>query len=104
TDELREGLLLLPVAGDRPHAQLDIGPIESSHHNARSREAEQIDDVVADFRRRGCGERGNGRSAGIPVAATTLGGGRLETTVIRPEVVPPFGHAVRLVYNKSGDG
>ncbi len=53
-------LLLLDLARHGTDARADVGPIEARHDDVRRAEAEELDDVLAHFRR-GRGDQGNHR-------------------------------------------
>ena len=101
--ELRQKLVLFDVTRHRPHRERDIRPIESGDDDMRIVEAEELDDIVTHLRRCGRRERSHRRTPGAAVAAPAGVGGFLQSPVVRPEVMAPLGHAVRLVDDEARD-
>lgn len=103
-DEPGTGQLTRALA-HRPHAlvgvgvqvpaQVQGGPVERGDHLAVLAQPEPIDDVRTHRWRRGGGQ-GDHRGTPQPVDRRT------EPQVVRPEVVPPLGDAVRLVDDEQG--
>ena len=77
-------------------AQVQLGPVEGDHHLAVLAQAEPLDDVRADRRCRGGGQRGHRR---VPEAFDHVA----QAQVVGPEVVPPLGDAVGLVDHEQPD-
>jgi hypothetical protein len=73
-----------------PHPQLDVVAPEPRHHHVRVPEMQPVHDVVTDRRRSGRRQRDHLR---LPELVEQLP----EAQVVGAEVVPPRGHAVRLV-------
>jgi hypothetical protein len=101
--EARQQFVLLVAVVDTLDAQEDVRPIESRDQHLRLAQAEQRRDVVADLESRRRRKRRDRRTAGAAVTAPARRGGVGQAAVIRPEVVPPLRHAVRLVDDESRD-
>ncbi len=87
---LENQLALVVGVGDPGHLERDVVALETGDDQRRVPQAEPADDVVADRRGRGRGHRDDPRR---PELGEELG----EPEVVRPEVVAPARHAVRLV-------
>src|SRR5204863_5798581 len=68
------------------------------------RQAEKVDDIVANFWRGRCRERRDWWSASLIIAAVALRRGASEPTVVRSEVVSPLRHTVRFVDHEPRHG
>ncbi len=81
-------------AHPRHHAVHEVGSVELTHQHVRLIEAELLDDVVANARRRGRGECVDARAG-----KTLLQ--RRQLPVLGAEVVTPVADAVRLVHGEG---
>ena len=96
-DETREQSVLLAVTRHGPHDETDIRAVEPCGDDARLAQSQQLDDVVADFRRGRGGEGRDRRATRSPVAPAARSRRVAESAILRPEIVPPLRHAVRLI-------
>ncbi len=87
-------LLERAVLGGHPVG--DVGPVEARHEVPRLDQAQALRDLLAGV----LGGRRGQRDARHPGPAF---GQRAEAQVVGPEVVPPLGHAVRLVDGEQRD-
>ena len=79
-----------PLAVEALDREPDVGPVEAAHEHGRIAQPEPLDDLLAHRRRR---RRGEGEDRGPPERLRR----RSDAQVLGPEVVAPFGDAVRLV-------
>src|SRR5262249_11499355 len=101
SDEPREELELLRVSPNWGDAQFDVRAVEPGDDDARLRETEEIDDIVANFWSCGCCEGRDWRAPGLLIATTAPFRSTFETPIVRPKIVSPVRHTVRFVNHES---
>ena len=84
------------LALDGEHVEGDVRPVEARAHRHRVAQPEALRDLARDARRRRRGRRHHRRTPEV-------GDRVVEAQVVRAEVVPPLGHAVRLVDHEQRD-
>ena len=80
------------------HLEIQVGAVEAGGGHGGGAQAKQADDIIPHASCGGGREGAHGRAGGQGVHKIS------DFQIVRAEVLPPLGHAMRLVHRNEGDG